>query len=269
MNTAAALRCEGLQLHFGARRVIDGISASFLPGQWTAIVGANGAGKSTWLSLLAGLRQADAGAVWLRQRPLAQWPLRERATRLVWLAQHGSTHDTTELAAMDVVRLARLPHHGLLGAADAADEAAVGAAMRETECSDLGARRLAQLSGGERQRVLLARALATADAHDAVWLLDEPTTHLDAPHQRALLRGLRARAQRGATVITVLHDLTLALAADRVLLLERGRVTADGVPGDAARHAELTQAFGGAWAIHRLEDEQAGGATRWVSMPRW
>ncbi len=264
MTLATSLRCEGLCFARGARRVVDGVSLAFTPGLWVAVLGPNGAGKSTLLALLAGLLAPERGAVTLMQQALAKWPPRERAGCLVWLGQDALASEAAEIAAIDIVRLGRLPRHGLLGRCDAADEAAVHAAMRETECSHVAPRRLSQLSGGERQRVLLARALATATADDAVWLLDEPTTHLDAPHQRALVRGLRARAARGATVVTVLHDVTLALGADRVLVLDQGRVVGDGAPGDAALHAALGQTFGHAF---HLQQVAGGGAARWVAVP--
>jgi iron complex transport system ATP-binding protein len=117
------------------------------------------------------------------------------------------------------------------------------------------------LSGGERQRVLLARALAV-DA--AVLLLDEPTAHLDAPHQRALVRSLAGRAQAGVAVAAVLHDLSLALAADRVLVLEHGRLVADGVPDDAALRDALMQVFDHAI---RIESVAVQGRQRWVAVP--
>jgi iron complex transport system ATP-binding protein len=228
-------------------------------GEWAAVVGPNGAGKSTLLSLLAGLRRPDAGTVHLQGRPLADWTPRERARRLAWLSQHGEADG--DLCALDIVRLARLPRHGLFGAPDAADEAAVTAAMAETECLDFAGRRLGELSGGERQRVLLARVLAVGAG---VLLLDEPTTHLDAPHQRALLRSLAMRARAGAAVAAVLHDPTLALAADRVLVMDRGRLVADGAPADAALRQALVDAFGGAFSIERLDKD---GVARWVALP--
>ena len=264
MSAVSSLRCEGLRLALGARQVVDDISLAFAPGQWTAIVGANGAGKSTLMQLLAGLRVPQAGQVWLGSRSLGEWPMRERAASLIWLGQDGAAMDSAEIAAIDIVRLGRLPRHGLFGARDASDDAAVMAAMHETECSAFAMRRLSQLSGGERQRVLLARALATAATAQAVWLLDEPTTHLDAPHQRALVRALRARAQRGTTVVTVLHDLTLALAADRVLVLDQGRVVGDGPPDSTQLHAALAQTFAQAFAVHTVA---TAGGPRWVAVP--
>ena len=217
------LQAEGLTLRLGGRRVVDAVSLALRGGEWAALVGPNGAGKSTLLQLLAGLRDADGGSVRLAGRALHDWPGRERAQRLAWLSQQGEADG--DIAARDVVRLGRLPRHGLFGAPDAGDEAAVSAAMAETACAEFAARRLSELSGGERQRVLLARALAVGSP---LLLLDEPTTHLDAPHQRALLRSLAARARSGSAVLSVLHDVTLALAADRVLVMDQGRLVADG-----------------------------------------
>ena len=258
--TAPPLRAEGLVLSLGGRRVVDGVSLALHAGQWLALVGPNGAGKSSLLSLLAGLREADAGQVLLAGRPLADWPARERAQRLAWLSQQGEADG--DIAVVDVVRLGRLPQQGLFGAPTPADEAAVQAAMAETECSLLAHRRLSALSGGERQRVLLARALAVGAP---VLLLDEPTTHLDAPHQRALVRSLAARARGGAAVAAVLHDLNLALAADRLLVMQAGRLVADGAPADPAVRQCLVDVFEQAFSI---EPFGSGIAQRWVAVPR-
>ncbi|HMM87257.1 ABC transporter ATP-binding protein [Azohydromonas sp.] len=255
------LVASGLTLALGGRRVLDGVALGLRRGEWAAIVGPNGAGKSTLLTLLAGLRRPDAGRVELDGRPIGAWSARERAQRVAWLSQHGEADG--DIAARDVVRLGRLPHHGLFGGVTAADEAAVEAAMAETECAAFASRRLSELSGGERQRVLLARALAV---RSPLLLLDEPTTHLDAPHQRALVASLRERARAGAAVAAVLHDLTLALAADRLLVLERGRLRADGPPAHAEVRAALQAVFGGAIRVERLPDPAHDGE-RWVALP--
>jgi iron complex transport system ATP-binding protein len=255
----ALLEADQLAIRLGRREVLRGVSLAVHAGQWLALVGPNGAGKSTLLSVLAGLRRPDAGQVRLSGRPLADWPARERAQRLAWLSQHGEAQG--DIAAADVVRLGRLPRHGLLGAPDAADEAAVTQAMVETECLPFAARRLNQLSGGERQRVLLARALAV---QATVLLLDEPTTHLDAPHQRALLRSLVARTRAGAAVAAVMHDPTLALCADRVVVLQAGRIVADGRPADAALRNAMVSVFEHAFSIEAVAVD---GSTRWVAVP--
>lgn len=256
---APAVQAEALMALRGGRRVLDAVSLTLHAGQWTAIVGPNGAGKSTLLTLLAGLHRPDAGRVRLFGAPIQQWSPRERAMRLAWLSQHGEAEG--EISVRDVVRIGRLPRHGLFGALDAGDEAAVDAALAETECMDLAARRLSELSGGERQRALLARVLAV---QAPVLLLDEPTTHLDAPHQRSLLRSLAARARAGAAVAAVLHDLTLALAADRLLVIAAGRLHADGSPDDARVREALIDVFGRAFSIERVVSD---GQTRWVVLP--
>ena len=248
------LHAAGIGVSLGGARVLDGVSLEVQPG-WTAIVGPNGAGKSTLLRVLAGLRPPDAGEVQLDGVPLAAWPPRERARRIAWLTQQGST--SGDLTAREIVLLGRLPHLGIVASPSAADEAAVERAMEEAECATWRDRRPQQLSGGEQQRVLLARALAV---ESPLLLLDEPTTHLDPPHQASLARLFRRRAAAGTSVVTVLHDLSLALVADQLVLLERGRIRAQGPTDDPALHAALIAAFEGAIRIERV-----GG--RWVAFP--
>ena len=244
----SALSAQGLSLLLGKRPVVRQFSAALEHGQWIAIVGPNGAGKSSLISMLAGLRKPAQGVVLLSGVPLTAIPVNQRARQLTWLAQQGAADG--EIAAIDVVRLGRLPHHGLLGSPSRDDELAVHSAMRETQCLGLAARPLNQLSGGEQQRVLLARALA---AQTPLLLLDEPTTHLDVPHQRLVVRNIKARVESGAAVVAVLHDLTLALMADRVWLMDQGRLIIDAVPADPALHAALADVFEQAMTIETLE----------------
>jgi iron complex transport system ATP-binding protein len=241
------LEAQGLVVELGQREVLRGVSAALRPG-WTAIVGPNGAGKSTLLRALAGLVVPRRGEVRLDGKPLADWPRGERAKRLAWLAQAGPA--SAELTARETVALGRLPHQGLIGESTPADEAAVDAAMHATGCTAWGSRRLQALSGGERQRVLLARALATGAP---VLLLDEPTAHLDPPHQVALVRLLR-RLSATHTVVTVLHELTLALRADRLLVMRDGAVQAEGAPAEPALHAALQATFD-----HAIHIDERGG----------
>lgn len=252
------IEAMGLRVNLGGRAVLHDVSLQLGAG-WTAIVGPNGAGKSTLLRALAGLLPAAAGVLQLDGRDLHAHSARSRGRHIAWLAQQGEA--VGDLQAIDIVRLGRLPHHGLWAAFSAADEAAVQAAMAETEASPFAARRLNELSGGERQRVLLARALAV---QAPVLLLDEPTSHLDAPHQRALLGGLLRRARAGAVVVTVLHDLSLALAADRIVVIDDGRIHADGAPTDVALQATLEKVFDHAFTIEPL---WVNGQQRWVALP--
>ena len=236
------IRAENLRVVLGERTVLHDISCSFKPG-WTAVVGPNGAGKSTLLRALAGLLKPERGQVTLHGKPLTHYAASVRGKAIAWLAQQGET--TGDLTARETVHLGRLPHIGLFGAPTAIDDAIVDAALAATESTAWQHRRLHDLSGGERQRVLLSRALAT---ESPVLLLDEPTTHLDPPHQVALARLFRRLASTH-TVITVLHDLPLAVQADRILVMRDGAVTGHGESNDAALHAALIDAFDHAIAV--------------------
>jgi iron complex transport system ATP-binding protein len=249
-----ALRTQDLSVALGGTTVLHGVTMALQPG-WTAIVGPNGAGKSTLLRALAGLLPRQGGQVWLQDRPLDDWSDRERALRIAWLAQQGQAHG--DLTVRELVQLGRLPHLGLFGAPGVEDERAVDAAMQATECAAWAQRRLQQLSGGERQRCLLARALAVGAP---LLLLDEPTTHLDPPHQVAVVRLLHDLARHG-TVASVLHDLPLALQADRVLVMRAGRVIAEGAHDDPALHGALCEVFDQAIDIRRI-------GARFVALPR-
>jgi iron complex transport system ATP-binding protein len=250
----AAMRAQDLSVALGGSTVLHGVTMALQPG-WTAIVGPNGAGKSTLLRALAGLLPRQAGQVWLQGRPLDDWSDRERALHIAWLAQQGQAQG--DLTVRELVQLGRLPHLGLFGTPGVEDERAVDAAMQATECTAWAQRRLQQLSGGERQRCLLARALAVGAP---VLLLDEPTTHLDPPHQVAVVRLLQDLARHG-TVASVLHDLPLALQADRVLVMRAGRVVAEGAHDDPALHDALCEVFDQAIDIRRI-------GARFVALPR-
>ena len=249
---SALLEARQVHVRVGRTEALRGVTLTLVPG-WTALVGPNGAGKSTLLRTLAGLQPLTSGEVLLQGRELHRWPCAERAQHLAWLAQAGEV--TGDLTVKETVELGRSARLGLLGTPGAADVSAVAHAMALTECSAWAGRRLHQLSGGERQRVLLARVLAT---EAPVLMLDEPTTHLDAPHQRALARLFRRLTQDTPvprTVVTVLHDLPIALRADRLLVMDGGRLQAEGPPADPAVQAALVRVFGHAI---RIERDRAG-----------
>jgi iron complex transport system ATP-binding protein len=235
--------------------VLHGVSLRAVPG-WTAVIGPNGAGKSTLLRTMAGLQRPDAGRVVLDGRPLGDWKPAERGRRMAWMPQQAEAGG--ELTVHEVVHLGRLPHLGLFAAPGEVDERVVQQVMDQTECAAWQHRRLHQLSGGERQRVLLARALAV---QAPLLLLDEPTTHLDPPHQVALVRLLQQQARTGVTVVSVLHDLPLALQADRLVVMAEGRIRAEGRCDDPGLHAAMIEVFGGAIRIERI-------GPLWVAIPR-
>ena len=255
MNAVCELRLEAVSVTLGGRTVVRAVSGVFAPG-WTAIVGPNGAGKSTLLQVLAGLRRPSTGEVLLHGRPLNGLSAIERARQVAWLGQQLDG-DITAMTVQDVVRLGRLPHLGLFRAPGPHDETLVEQVMQQTGTAAWGHRPLRELSGGERQRVLLARALAV-DA--PVLLLDEPTTHLDPAHQLALLRLLRQHARAGRVVVSVLHELALALRADALFVLDRGELRAYGAPADSQVQGALVAAFDSAIRI-----VPAGGS--WAALP--
>ena len=255
MNASPALSARAVHASLGLVQVLHGIDLVVPAGRWTSIVGPNGAGKSTLLKVLAGLLP-HTGAVCLQGRALGGLTGRERAQRLAWLGQGEVAAD--DLTAYDVAMLGRLPHQRWLAAVSEADRAAVEQALRATQAWDLRARSLGQLSGGERQRVLLARALAVqAD----VLLMDEPLANLDPPHQADWLELVRALVASGKTVVSVLHEISLALQADEMLILAHGRLLHQGACAAAATHRALEQVFDQRIAIGAL-------AGQWVALPR-
>ena len=235
--------------------VLHGLSLEILAGQWTSIVGPNGAGKSTLLKALAGVLPYT-GTISLWGTPLSQVPLRERAQQLAWLGQNETSAD--DLTVWDVAMLGRLPHQAWLAPPSAADEAAVEQALRATQAWDWRCRSLGQLSGGERQRVLLARALAV---QAQVLLMDEPLANLDPPHQADWLAVVQALVAQGNTVVSVLHEIGMALHADRVVVMANGRLLHHGASADPATHQALVDVFDRRIAIHAIEGQ-------WVALPK-
>ncbi len=252
---SAALATRGLSVRLGGAEVLHGIDLALPAGRWTAIVGPNGAGKTTLLKALAHVLPYE-GAVLRQGRDAVTIPARERACMLAWLGQNeGGAQD---LLAHDVVMLGRLPHQPWLGAASAVDHRAVHEAMLETQCWDWRHRPLGQLSGGERQRVLLARALAV---RAPVLLMDEPLANLDPPHQADWLDIVRRHVQRGGTAVTVLHEITMALHADEMVVMDAGRVVHQGASAQVTTHRALERVFGGRIAVRALEGQ-------WVALPK-
>ena len=214
---------------------LGGVSLTLQPGAVTAICGPNGAGKSSLLTCLAGLLAPDAGEVRLAGAPLLGLPPRQRACAIGYLPQQAEL--AWDLSVETLAGLGRLPWRS--GAE--ADRAAVAAALAALDLDALRTRPLSQLSGGEQARALLARVLAG----EPQWLLaDEPLAALDLAHQLALLGQFRRLAQQGAGVVLVLHDLTQAMNhADRVVVLDRGRIVADGPPQQALDAAVIEQVW--------------------------
>lgn len=252
---SVAICARSVSASLGNVEVLHDISLVLPLARWTSIVGPNGAGKSTLLKVLAGLLPHQ-GEVALLGRPLVGMRGRERAQQLSWLGQNEGSAD--DLTVYDVAMLGRLPHQAWLAPPSAADHAAVERALRATQAWDWRARALGQLSGGERQRVLLARALAV---EAQVLLMDEPLANLDPPHQTDWLLTVRGLVASGKTVVSVLHEISFALHADELVLMDQGRVTHQGLCTHAATHRALEQVFDHRIAVHQL-------AGQWVALPK-
>lgn len=250
----AAIGARFASASIGRQQILHGFDFGIARGRWSAVVGPNGAGKSTLLRVLAGLLPC-AGQVDLLGRRLHDWLARERALRLAWLGQQESGGE--DLQVWDVAMLGRLPHRAWLAAPDAADQAAVEQALHATQAWDLRARRLGELSGGERQRVLLARLLAV---QAPVMLMDEPLAHLDPPHQADWLALVRSLVAAGGTVVSVLHELNMALQADDLLVIRDGQMMHQGACASADTHRALELAFEGRVTVRQLDDQ-------WVALP--
>jgi iron complex transport system ATP-binding protein len=206
----------------GTRTILDHVRFDVTAGELVVLAGRNGAGKSSLVDLIAGLRPATAGEVRLDERPLSSWGAQERARAIAHLPQAVGTD--LPFTAEQLVLMGRYPHGDGWFESDA-DRSAAETAMRRTGCLELRARRTSTLSGGERQRVLLAAVLAQAPR---LLLLDEPSTFLDVDHQLQCFELLQEETRAGAACIAVTHDLNLALSfATRLIILAGGTVAAD------------------------------------------
>jgi ABC-type Mn2+/Zn2+ transport system ATPase subunit len=235
MRTGDAVSADRLSIGYPGDVVVEGIDLAVRPATSLALVGTNGSGKSTLLRTLVGLLRPLAGSLSVLDRaPGAS------ATRVAYLAQSRSSGFILPLQAIDVVRMARYPHRGLVGRMTSLDHDLVQRAMAAMGVEHLARTPLRDLSGGQRQRIHLAQVLA----HRAdLILLDEPAAGLDAAGLERYQQAFAAELHRGAALVTATHDISEAIEYDQVLLLAR-RVVALG-PGDEVLTADrLMETFG-------------------------
>ena len=217
------LNVENLSFHYrSGTEVLRQISFSLEDGKFLAILGNNGAGKSTMLKCFNQILRVGGGHVWMDNEDLLTMTHREVARRVAFVSQ---TIPSTQMTVHDVVMLGRRPY--MRWGFTEEDHRIVHEAMDRLNLSPLRGRFLNELSGGERQKVMLARALAQ---QPKILLLDEPTSSLDIQNQYQVLDIVRDICRSSAiTAIMVIHDLNLALRfCDRFLLLKDGQVYRSG-----------------------------------------
>lgn len=232
------IQLDDLCFSYGGRAVLHNLSAAFFPGKLYAVLGPNGSGKTTLIRLLSRLLLPDSGSLTLDGKSYESYGRKEFARQLALLPQ---TRPIPAISVQDLVSHGRFPYLGLSRTPGKADLDAVERAMAAVNVQDFAGRDLRQLSGGERQRVYLALLLAQDTRYV---LLDEPTTYLDASAQFSVMENLKHMSQDGKCVITVLHDLNLALSfSDEICLLDQGRIAAFGAPEALVEQGVLDRVF--------------------------
>ncbi|TFV52566.1 ABC transporter ATP-binding protein [Blastococcus sp. TF02A-35] len=239
-TTGARVEVVGLSAGYGRRQVLDSVRLTVGPGGWLAVIGPNGSGKSTLLRSVLGFHRHE-GQVRVDGVPTNGMPRRERARAMAYAPQIPVLPEG--ITTSDYVTLGRTPHRPLLAAPRGVDRRVVADVMERLGLGPMAKRPLATLSGGEQQRAVLARALAQ---QPRVLLLDEPTASLDLGHAQQVLDLVDLlRRQDGLTVVSTLHDLTLAgQYADRLALLSGGRVVAEGTPAEVLTAEALSAHYG-------------------------
>lgn len=236
--SGTVLTAQGINLAWAGRKILDQINLHVESGQVLALIGPNGAGKSTLLGVLAGDLEADSGQVEVQRKPIKSFSHLELAReRAVLLQDHTVSF---AFPAAQVIAMGRTPWARTPQATE--DEKAIADAVHATDVAHLLERPYTQLSGGERARVSLARVLAQ---QTGIVFLDEPTAALDLRHQEEVMGVARSLAAQGRAVIVVLHDLSLAGAyADRIALLDQGRLVCCGTPAEVLQPEQISSVYG-------------------------
>ncbi|MCI4324820.1 MAG: ABC transporter ATP-binding protein [Thermoplasmata archaeon] len=238
---APGLTVTGLTVRYRTLTALHGISLGVRPGEVLALAGPNGSGKTSFVRAVVGLAPVAEGRVEFGGRALASLSLEERARTIAWMPQEEPVGDNVPLR--EYVLYGRYPHSPRFAPVREQDRVIADRLLTELGFSDRAHVGIQELSGGERQRVRLGRVLAQ---ETPVLLLDEPTAHLDMGHQLDLLERVRRLAHvEGRAVVAALHDLNLAARyADRVVVLQRGRIVADGLPSTVLSPALLRDVWG-------------------------
>lgn len=252
-DRAPALEVLDACVRLGGNEVVAGVTLRVEPGSWVGVVGPNGAGKSTLLRAVAGLAALRGGEIRIDGRNLRTLSNVERARAIGLVAQEPVV--PAGMTVRDYVLLGRNPHIPWFGVESNRDVRVVRETLAALELNEFAGRVVQTLSGGERQRAVIARALAQGAP---LLLLDEPTTALDIGHvQEALDLVDRMRVERRLTIVSAMHDLTVASQyADRLVMLDHGRLVAEGTPSEVLTEQRLAEHYGVRARI--VHDPEAG-----------
>lgn len=244
---SALLELTNASVVLGGRRVLDAVSLSVASGEVVALLGPNGAGKTTLLRAALGIVALQAGEARLGGEAAATLTARQRALRAAYLPQRPQSIWPVSVEAL--VALGRYAHGVAPDRLGARDQAAVDAAIEACGLLALRGRRMDEVSGGEKARAHLARALAQ---QAPLLVLDEPTAGLDPAQSLGAAEIIRRQVERGAALLST-HDITLAAdVAHRVILMQGGRIVADGAPAEALKPETLAAAYGAGARIERV-----------------
>ena len=233
------IKLENVCVSYGKRQVLHDVSAAFERGRVTAIIGANGCGKTTLLKTALGILPAFEGDVTVDGNALSAMSTHERAKKMAYLAQSRSL---PRMTVEQLVLHGRYAHLAFPHVYSAHDKRTADAAIGRMGLTDVADRMLSELSGGMRQNAYIAMALSQSSDYI---LLDEPTTYLDIANRLQLMRTLRELAEEGKGVVVVLHDLILALKyADEIAVMREGRVVLQAEPQEVFSSGALRDVFG-------------------------
>ena len=241
---------EAVSVSYDRRVALAPFTAEIRSGEWLCLIGPNGAGKSSILRAIAGLIPHE-GVITVDGAPLAIRSPKRRATLVAYVPQSPVMPD--DMTGFEYVLLGRSPYVSYFGHESRQDRAMVDNVLERLDLHPFRDRKLATLSGGERQRLVIARALAQ---EAPVLLLDEPTSALDIGHQQQALELVdRLRCENGLTVLSAMHDLTLAgLYADRLALLHEGHLVSSGSAAHVLRAETLSEFYGASVTVHQQDD---------------
>jgi iron complex transport system ATP-binding protein len=246
----SSLGFECLNVRYGEQEALFALTDQVRPGEWLCLIGPNGAGKSSALRAVAGL-VPYRGTITVDGAPLAMRSPRRRAALVAYVPQSPLMPD--DMTGSEYVLLGRNPYVSYFGSETKHDRMLVDDVVERLDLHEFAHRRLGTLSGGERQRLVIARAIAQ---EAPILLLDEPTSALDIGHQQQALELVdRLRREHGLTVVSAMHDLTLAgLYADRLSLLHQGHVVATGAAAHVLRPDILSEFYGVSVSVHHEPD---------------